>query len=270
MQGEGQPAPPPAPVGASRWWPTRCRCCRRSPGSRPAARVRAARARRQRARRRGSPGRPAHRGVTGVGPDADAVRPAGRRVDVVADALLVDVVAGVRAAQVAERAGVRRRPGPWRAAGADRGVAEHAVVGPRRRSCRRPAMATVPPRRRHRRGRPSGRSPAPRTSAGPRRATRSTGPSSRPAVASTSETRLLVVERRRAVGPGVHDLVGRAGAGRRAVGDVDARRCGQVGPRAGEAVHDAAAVDRVDEEARVGDLRRMSAASSSARRRRWT
>src|SRR5215218_9332570 len=37
-------------IGAIRWWPTRCRCCRRSLGSRPAARAPAARVRRQLAR----------------------------------------------------------------------------------------------------------------------------------------------------------------------------------------------------------------------------
>src|SRR5919106_749637 len=64
---------------------------------------------------------------------------------------------------------------------------------------------------------------------------------------------VFVVEAVAAIDPGEHDLIGGIRPGGGAVGDVGAGSGGQVAAGTGDPVHDAAADDRVDEEARVGD-----------------
>src|SRR5437016_7888056 len=56
------------------------------------------------------------------------------------------------------------------------------------------------------------------------------------AISGIAEQHLFMVETKATIYPGIHDLVGSAGASRRAVGDIKRRRGGQVAPCAGNAI----------------------------------
>src|SRR6266540_4600891 len=76
--------------------------------------------------------------IAGIRPDSDTVCAAGSGIDVVADALLVDVMPRIGRPDVAERSRQQGRPGGRRAAPVERRCTEDAVVTARGREVTSP------------------------------------------------------------------------------------------------------------------------------------